>query len=91
VSHVRTVDLRVPVPSDAEHGAWEIAAAVYLPADDGRPARRHGLRAWCARRLADYQAPDRVEFLSELPLTPMLRVDKRALARRAADVTGGAR
>jgi hypothetical protein len=29
--------------------------------------------------------------LSELPLRPMLRVDKRALARRAADVTGGAR
>jgi pimeloyl-ACP methyl ester carboxylesterase len=41
VAHVRSFDLRVPVPSADGDGKWEIAATVYLPADDalrGRPA-----------------------------------------------------
>lgn len=38
--HVRSFDLRVPVPSrDGERDRWEIAASVYLPAEDARPAR----------------------------------------------------
>jgi acyl-CoA synthetase (AMP-forming)/AMP-acid ligase II len=38
------------------------------------------LRAWCRDRLADYKAPDHVRVVDDLPLTSMLKVDKRALA-----------
>jgi acyl-CoA synthetase (AMP-forming)/AMP-acid ligase II len=68
----------VPAPVIGEIG---IAFVVAAPGEAPGEAE---LRAWCARRLADYKAPDRVEFVSELPLTAMMKVDKRALARRAA-------
>ena len=35
-------------------------------------------------KLADYKAPDRLEVVAELPMTSMLKVDKRALSARAA-------
>jgi acyl-CoA synthetase (AMP-forming)/AMP-acid ligase II len=38
------------------------------------------LRSWCRERLADYKAPDHVRVVDDLPLTSMLKVDKRALA-----------
>ena len=41
------------------------------------------LRAHCMDRLADYKAPDRLYVVSELPLTAMAKVDKRALAAQA--------
>ena len=40
------------------------------------------LRAVCRRELADYKAPERLVVVDELPLTSMLKIDKRALARR---------
>jgi acyl-CoA synthetase (AMP-forming)/AMP-acid ligase II len=43
------------------------------------------LRAWCRDRLADYKAPDRLELVDDLPLTSMLKVDKRALAARTTE------
>jgi acyl-CoA synthetase (AMP-forming)/AMP-acid ligase II len=65
----------------------EIGVAFVVAAPGRRPGREE-LRAWCARRLADYKAPDRVEFVGELPLTPMMKVDKLALARLAAAAQG---
>jgi acyl-CoA synthetase (AMP-forming)/AMP-acid ligase II len=50
----------------------------------GRDVKGDELRSWCRSRLADYKAPDRVVVVDELPLTSMLKVDKRALADRAA-------
>jgi non-ribosomal peptide synthetase component E (peptide arylation enzyme) len=44
-----------------------------------------------AERLADYKAPDRVEFAGELPLNPMMKVHKQTLARRVAEITGSVR
>jgi non-ribosomal peptide synthetase component E (peptide arylation enzyme) len=43
------------------------------------------LRTWCSAALADYKAPNRVEVVDELPLTPMAKVDKLALRARAAE------
>ena len=37
------------------------------------------LRSWVRDRLADYKAPDRFEFVDQLPLTSMMKIDKRAL------------
>jgi acyl-CoA synthetase (AMP-forming)/AMP-acid ligase II len=63
----------------------EIGIAFVVAAPGETPGEAE-LRAWCAGRIADYKAPDRVEFVSELPLTPMMKVDKAALARRAERV-----
>jgi len=49
-----------------------------------------GLRASAHRTLADYKAPDRVVVVDRLPLTSMMKVDKRVLADRAALETNGA-
>jgi acyl-CoA synthetase (AMP-forming)/AMP-acid ligase II len=43
-----------------------------------------GLRATARSSLADYKAPDRVVVVDSLPLTSMMKVDKRSLAARAA-------
>jgi acyl-CoA synthetase (AMP-forming)/AMP-acid ligase II len=68
----------------------EIGVA-FVVARPGRAPGEEELRAWCAERLADYKAPDRVEFVSELPLNPMMKVDKLALARRVTEITGSVR
>ncbi|HEY5110546.1 MAG TPA: class I adenylate-forming enzyme family protein [Acidimicrobiales bacterium] len=49
-----------------------------------------GLRETAGRTLADYKAPDRVVVVDCLPLTSMMKVDKRVLAERAARETNGA-
>ena len=49
-----------------------------------------GLRASAHRTLADYKAPDRVVIVDRLPLTSMMKVDKRVLADWAALETNGA-
>ncbi len=49
------------------------------------------LRERACGRLADYKAPDRVVVVDQLPVTSMLKVDKRALADRAALETNGVR
>jgi acyl-CoA synthetase (AMP-forming)/AMP-acid ligase II len=61
----------------------EIGIAFVVAAPGGAPTTAE-LRAWCAAWLADYKAPDRVEFVSELPVNAMMKVDKLALARRGA-------
>jgi acyl-CoA synthetase (AMP-forming)/AMP-acid ligase II len=48
------------------------------------------LRRTAQATLADYKAPDRVVVVDRLPLTSMMKVDKRVLADRAALETNGA-
>ncbi len=67
----------------------EIGVAFVVPAADSGPAGDEGdrlveLRALVCDVLADYKAPDALVILDELPLTSMLKVDKRALADEAA-------
>ena len=52
----------------------------------GAPPTLDDLRAACRARLADYKAPDRLHLVVELPVTPMAKIDKRALAARAAEL-----
>jgi len=76
-----------------EHPAVDRAAVVGLPAPvlgdvgwafvvpvAGATVEPDELKAWCTARLADYKAPDHVRVVDDLPLTSMLKVDKRALA-----------
>jgi acyl-CoA synthetase (AMP-forming)/AMP-acid ligase II len=61
----------------------QIGAAYVVPASGAAP-QLDDLRTWCRQRLADYKAPDRLELLTELPLTSMLKVDKQALTALGA-------
>jgi len=60
----------------------EIGVAFVEPADPAHPPTIEDLRAFSRERLADYKAPDRVEIVDELPMTSMLKIDKRVLAAR---------
>jgi acyl-CoA synthetase (AMP-forming)/AMP-acid ligase II len=65
----------------------EIGVAFVVPTDDRfgeRPDLLEALRALARSSLADYKAPDRLVVTDSLPLTSMMKVDKRSLADRAA-------
>ena len=38
---------------------------------------------WCAERLSDFKVPRYVEFMSELPRTGPVKIDRAALAARS--------
>jgi acyl-CoA synthetase (AMP-forming)/AMP-acid ligase II len=67
---------------DADLGEIGVAFVVADPGASEKSLDRESLRAWCRERIADYKAPDRVVVVDDLPLTPMLKIDKRALAER---------
>ncbi len=71
----------VGVPDDV---LGEIGVAVVVPAPGTAP-ELDGLRAHCARQLADYKAPDALVVVDELPLTPMMKVDPARLAALGAE------
>lgn len=62
----------------------EIGVAFVVPADPAAPPTLEELRAHVRGELADYKAPDRLELLPALPLTPMMKVDKAALKALAS-------
>ena len=47
-----------------------------------QPITLEEIRSHVASRLADYKRPDRLVVADDLPLTPMLKVDKKALRAR---------
>ena len=63
----------------------EIGMAFLVPTESADPATLTAdeVRAWCRARIADYKAPDRVIVVDDLPLTPMLKIDKAVLAEHA--------
>ncbi len=73
----------------------EIGVAFVVPADGvdvDASTLLAGLRETARRTLADYKSPDRVVVVHHLPLTSMMKVDKRALTDQAAEAgrTGSA-
>jgi acyl-CoA synthetase (AMP-forming)/AMP-acid ligase II len=67
----------------------EIGVAFVVPVAGGQSdeeALLAELRATACASLADYKAPDRVVVADSLPLTSMMKVDKRFLAERAASL-----
>jgi acyl-CoA synthetase (AMP-forming)/AMP-acid ligase II len=62
----------------------EVGVAFVVAKPDGPPPTLEELRTWLAGRLADYKAPEALVVLEVLPVTPMGKVDKRAL-KVAAD------
>ncbi len=78
----------VPDPVLGEIG---VAFVVLAPNGESDPSELlAGLRETARRTLADYKAPDRVVVVDRLPLTSMMKVDKRVLAQQAIQETNGA-
>ncbi len=71
-----------PDPVLGEIGVAFVVPSGEVPADE--EGLLAGLRELARASLADYKAPDRVVVVDHLPLTPMLKVDKRTLLERAA-------
>jgi len=73
----------------------EIGVAFVVPEEGSGPVDEgtvlEELRALARASLADYKAPDRLVVVAALPLTSMLKVDKRALAAPAADAAAAGR
>ena len=65
------------------HNAHGVAFVV--PADPTDPPDLEALRSWCRERIADYKAPERLVVVDALPVTSMMKVDKRALAALAEE------
>lgn len=80
--HPSVADVAVVGANDPVLG--EVGVAFVVPSgQSGAGPALDDVRQWCRHRLADYKAPDRVEILPSLPLTPMGKVDVRSLRARA--------
>lgn len=75
---------QVAVVAKADPVLGEVGVAFVVPA--GEEPELDVLRAWTRQHIADYKAPDVMVVVDQLPLTSMGKVDKRALAARAASV-----
>ena len=67
----------VGVPDDV---MGERGLAVVVPSDRHRPPTLEDLCAHLRGRVATYKLPEALRIVDELPLTPMQKVDRRALA-----------
>ncbi|MCU1499823.1 MAG: AMP-dependent synthetase and ligase [Acidimicrobiales bacterium] len=81
-SHPGVADVTVMPRADDVLG--EIGVAVVVPADAAAPPSLADLRAHAGATLARYKLPEAVVVVSELPLTPMQKLDRKALATLVA-------
>jgi acyl-CoA synthetase (AMP-forming)/AMP-acid ligase II len=68
----------------------EIGVAVVVPRDPAAPPTLDDLRDYGRERLAHYKLPEAVEVVAGLPLTPLSKVDRRALAEQQRARAAGA-
>jgi acyl-CoA synthetase (AMP-forming)/AMP-acid ligase II len=76
--------LRVAIVGTPAPTIGEIGVAVVEPVDPDDPPTLDEIRQFVRERLADYKAPDELEVVPELPMTSMLKIDKRVLQARLA-------
>lgn len=67
----------------------EVGVAVVVPINPSRPPSLGDLRAFAAADLARHKLPEAVAVVTELPLTPMQKLDRRALRAGVAARTPG--
>jgi len=80
--HPAVAEVAVVPRPDAVMGEVGVAVVAVRP---GAPAPSlDDLRAWLADRLAAYKRPEALRLVDRLPLTPMQKVDRRALVAREA-------
>jgi acyl-CoA synthetase (AMP-forming)/AMP-acid ligase II len=77
--HPKVAQVAVVPRPDAVMGA--IGVAVVIPRDAADPPSLHELREFGAQHLAKFKLPEALRVVDALPMTAMLKIDKRALAR----------
>jgi acyl-CoA synthetase (AMP-forming)/AMP-acid ligase II len=75
--HPRVASIAVVSRPDEVMG--EVGVAIVVPRDESHPPVLADLRQFAAGRLASYKLPDEVRVRADLPLTPMDKLDRRAL------------
>jgi acyl-CoA synthetase (AMP-forming)/AMP-acid ligase II len=70
----------IGVPDDV---FGELGWLFVVPRDKASPPTLEDIRAFVGAELASFKRPDRLTVLAEMPVTPMFKVDKRALAALA--------
>jgi acyl-CoA synthetase (AMP-forming)/AMP-acid ligase II len=78
-THAQVGDLVVVPRPDPVMG--EVGVAVVVPRDPANPPTIDDLRTHAEGRLAGYKLPEALRIVAELPLTPMNKIDRAALAR----------
>jgi acyl-CoA synthetase (AMP-forming)/AMP-acid ligase II len=77
--HPKVAQVAVVPRPDAVMGA--IGVAVVIPRDAADPPALGELREFGAQHLAKFKLPEALRVVDALPMTAMLKIDKRALAR----------
>ncbi len=85
-SHPEVVDVVVVPRPDAVMG--EIGVAIVVPRDPAAPPTLDDLRREAGTRLSSHKLPEALRVVDALPLTPMQKVDRTALAAAEIDETG---
>jgi acyl-CoA synthetase (AMP-forming)/AMP-acid ligase II len=70
----------VAVVPRADDVMGELGVAVVVPTDPARPPSLDDVRSFLEPKLARYKLPERIRIVDALPLTPMQKIDRRALA-----------
>jgi acyl-CoA synthetase (AMP-forming)/AMP-acid ligase II len=82
VAHPAVADaVVVPRPDDV---MGEIGVAVVVPHDPAAPPTLAAVREFLSDRLAAYKLPEALRIVDALPLTPMQKIDRRALTAAEA-------
>jgi acyl-CoA synthetase (AMP-forming)/AMP-acid ligase II len=77
-SHPEVVDVVVVPRPDPVMG--EVGVAVVIPRQAEAPPTLDELRRYAGERLSSHKLPEALRLVDALPLTPMQKVDRRALA-----------
>jgi acyl-CoA synthetase (AMP-forming)/AMP-acid ligase II len=78
---------QVAIVAKADPVLGQVGVAFVVPTKGENEPTLAQIREWTQKSIANYKAPDIVELVTELPLTSVGKVDKRALTERARDLT----
>ena len=81
--HPKVAQVAVVARPDAVMGS--IGVAVVVPRDAADPPLLDELRIFGAEHIAKFKLPEALRVVDALPMTAMLKIDKRALMRAEAD------
>jgi carnitine-CoA ligase len=87
-THPKVADSAViGVPSGLGTAEEEVKAYLILKPDES--AAPQDIIAWCEKSLADFKVPRYIEFRTELPRTPLGKIQKNLLRTERKDLTEG--
>ncbi|MFD9123237.1 AMP-binding protein [Kitasatospora sp. NPDC059571] len=68
------------------HAVYHEVGMAYVVPRPGRTLTQSELESWCRQELANYKRPKRFQIITDLPLRPNGKIDKRVLTGLARDL-----